>query len=80
MTGQADSQGLTRTPTASFQGVRARETQPCRQAKNFRQPLQPFGTQNLPSFPRRRPSGSLSLLLSILPRYICWGLPYDTKL
>ena len=25
-----DSQGLTRTPTASFQGVRARETQPCR--------------------------------------------------
>jgi len=30
MIGQEIPQGLTRTPTASFQGVRARETQPCR--------------------------------------------------
>ena len=30
MIGQGIPQGLTRTPTASFQGVRAREAQPCR--------------------------------------------------
>ena len=30
MIGKGIAQGLTRTPTASFQGVRARETQPCR--------------------------------------------------